>query len=100
MNAFIGRELVGNLGINCCKNIFCRSYQLYLPVFTNCVFAIPDVAKMTDDWPVNVRQVLDGDLLLPVGLLHAGLEEVLVVLDGVVPEQSNASLSFCKFREI
>ena len=49
MNAFIGRELVGNLVINCCKNIFCRSYQLYLPVFTNCVFAIPDVAKMTDD---------------------------------------------------
>ena len=86
MNAFIGRELVGNLVINCCKNIFCRSYQLYLPVFTNCVFAIPDVAKMTDDWPVNVRQVLDGDLLLPVSLIHVCLQEVFVVLDGVVSE--------------
>ena len=29
--------------------------------------------------------MLDSDLLLPVGLLHARLEEVLVVLDGVVP---------------
>ena len=29
--------------------------------------------------------MLDGDLLLPVGLLHVGLQEVLVVLDGVVP---------------
>ena len=29
--------------------------------------------------------MLDGDLLLPVGLLHARLEEVLVVLDSVVP---------------
>ena len=35
--------------------------------------------------PVNIRQVLHGDLLLPVGLLHVGLQQVAVVLDGVVP---------------
>ena len=35
--------------------------------------------------PVNISEVLDGDLLLPVRLFHAGLEEVLEVLDGVVP---------------
>ena len=29
--------------------------------------------------------MLDGDLLLSVRLLHAGVQEVLVVLDGVVP---------------
>ena len=38
------------------------------------------------DWdsPINVSKVLNGDLLLPVRLLHAGLQEVFEVLDGVV----------------
>ena len=36
--------------------------------------------------PVNVSQVLDSDLLLSVGLLHVGLQEMFVVLDGVVSE--------------
>ena len=35
--------------------------------------------------PVNVCEVLDGDLLLPVGLVHVGLQQVFEVLDGVVP---------------
>ena len=30
--------------------------------------------------------MLDGDLLLPVGLLHVSLQEMFVVLDGVVSE--------------
>ena len=92
MNAFIGWELVCNLVINCCKNIFCRSYP---PVVDNIeVFnltrAQPGRRLFADGdqglSPVNVRQVLDGDLLLPVGLLHVGLQEMFVVLDGVVSE--------------
>ena len=39
--------------------------------------------------PVNVSQVLDSDLLLSVGLLHVGLQEMFVVLDGVVSEISS-----------
>ena len=85
MNAFIGRELVCNLVINCCKNIFCRSYP---PVVNNIEVSnlINLIKAQHTDWPVNVSQVLNGDLLLPVSLLHVGLQEMFVVLDGVVSE--------------
>ena len=36
--------------------------------------------------PVNISEMFDGDLLLSVSLLHVGLQEVLVVLDGVVSD--------------